>query len=106
MLEPAKYAIVVSGAELEVIALALGRMLDPKVIAPKRAPVAKRPAVYPRKPPTLTDKARPLLEERWRKAVDDPQAWRNELAWAAGKATGRYGAAIFAAWGLDPETGL
>lgn len=104
---PALFSITVSEAELDVVRLALGRMVEPKPVR-SRAAAPKRRPVYPGKPPRLTDKQYSNVSHRWGIACGSPQHWRNDLIKRAALATNRQyaGGDVARAWGLDPETGL
>lgn len=96
-----KYTIQVTAAELEVVALALGRMLSPKPV-PERKPAGVK--VYSHgKPPKLSDGARRRVTEQWSEAVKDPAKWRAELATFAATNMGYYGnaEAVEKAWGIS-----
>jgi hypothetical protein len=106
---PARYVIEVSGAELDVVRLALGRMVEPKPTrAPRRTSTPRR---YVPKPPRLTPTRFADVSCRWERACADPARWRVELADGVA-AGGRMGAGythasdVFRAWGLDEVTGL
>lgn len=92
-----RYTVTMSGAELEVTALALGRMLDAKPIVPARERV-KRPAAA--KPPTLPRGGFVKLTDRWAEAVADPTKWHYPLQYSAAAATNRQASDIRAAWGI------
>ena len=92
-----RYTVTMSGAELEVTALALGRMLDAKPIVPARERV-KRPAAA--KPPTLPRGGFVKLTDRWAEAVADPDKWHYPLQYSAAAATNRPASSICAAWGI------
>ena len=92
-----RYTVIMSGAELEVAALALGRMLDAKpIVAPRDR--AKRPAAV--KPPTLRRGAFVKLTERWAAAVEDPTKWHYPLQYSAAAATNRQASEITRMWGI------
>jgi len=96
------YNIEVTEAELDVVRLALGRMVTPKPIRAKRA-TAKHSAV---KLPTLGKVARLSGESfltiagLWAGAVKDPTTWRAQLANRAAAATNRNAYDVEAAWGI------
>ena len=104
------YTITLSETELDLVhddlAKSLGRMLNPKPVT-VRKPAAPRRRVYPAKPPRLTADAFVRLASRWEQAVSDPQLWRIRLADGVASSTNHGDArGVFAAWGLDPVTGL
>lgn len=101
-----EYSITVTEAELDVVRLALGRMVNPRKVPAKRAPGATRvPSMG--KPPKLSDGARITVASQWRGAIADPERWRYKLAYAAASNTGRRNVdEVFRAWGLAvPERG-
>ena len=92
-----RYTVIMSGAELEVVALALGRMLDAKpIVAPRER--AKRPAAV--KPPTLRRGAFVKLTKRWEAAVEDPTKWHYPLQYRAAAATNRQASEMNRVWGI------
>ena len=99
-----QHLIAVSSAELDVIRLAIGRMVKPEPAAPKRA--ARKPAA-PKlgngKPRGLSDQQRHSVESRWERAIAEPKAWHVNLAGRLAKPMGyRDADAVAAAWGLPP----
>jgi hypothetical protein len=98
-----RYTVTLTEAELEVAALALGRMLDPKPVKERKPAGPKR---YTPKPPSLPRGQFAKTEERWAKAVEAPEKWREELAYQAAIATGRHGNtdAVRRAWGIVEKT--
>lgn len=103
-----KVRIEVSLAELDVVRLALGRMVEPITPAKRVA----RPAVRSMgKPPTLTAKAKAYLEHEWatvvQRSIDEPGHWGNLLAShvGAGKAADFLGRRsvdeVKRAWGVE-----
>lgn len=95
-----RYYVTVTEAELEVVRLALGRMLEPRKVPERNA--AKAPNVYSHgKPPKLTDKQRLDVTRRWADAVANPNRWHDDLQFSAGKGTNRYGDSVTKAWGLS-----
>jgi hypothetical protein len=105
------YTITVSGAELDVIRLAIGRMCEPKEVKPR----AVKPKTFARvfgKPPTLNPKQKQYVETQWRALVErqaeHPGAWGEvmldsilnhaRLGYRMGYGTGEQ---IKAAWGID-----
>lgn len=97
------FTIEVSGAELEVISLAIGRMPDAK---PVRAKPAKRaPGAGPRlKPPTLPKGQWSKVEERWAEACKDPEKWHANHVYRVGRDTNRTPNEVLKAWGLPALT--
>ena len=92
-----RYSIIVSGAELDVVTLALGRMLDAKPIVTPRERTKAAPRV---KPPTLPRGGFVELTDRWAEAVADPDKWHYPLLFSAAAGTNRQASDIRAAWGI------
>lgn len=93
-----KYSIIVSEAELQVVSLALGRMLDAKPIVERKPAAVKRGPVS--KPPRLSAGQFDKVTNRWAEAVEYPHRWRAQLAGNAGKNTGRTADDVARAWGV------
>ena len=92
-----RYTVTMSGAELEVTALALGRMLDAKPIV---APRERTKAVPRVKPPTIPRGGFVKLADRWAEAVTDPTKWHHPLQYTAAANTNRQASDIRRAWGI------
>ena len=92
-----RYSITVSGAELDVVTLALGRMLDAKPIVDTQPKTTRTPRV---KPPTLPRGGFVKLADRWAEAVTDPTKWHYPLQYRAAEATNHQASDIRRAWGI------
>lgn len=98
-----RYTVAMSAAELNVVTLALGRMLDAKPIVER---ANTRPKAAPRrKPPTLGRGQFGAVAERWAKAVADPSKWHHPMICEAGRNTNREAHTIERAWGIVTPAG-